>query len=224
MPGRVPLEAESLRYFRWSRNFMSIRPCVIGIAGPSGSGKTYVAEAIAERRNGTVLSLDHYYLDLSQLTVEERARCNFDDPISLDWELAVGQVAELRQGRAIERPEYDFAAHTRRPESTHAAPGWLVVVDGIFALFSSEMRALYDLKVFVDLADETCFARRLERDTRERGRTRESVIRQYAETVRPMCEKFVLPARAFADIIVPGDQDVEESVRTILAAASIARS
>ncbi|MBI1790620.1 MAG: uridine kinase [Acidobacteria bacterium] len=191
---------------------------MIGIAGPSGAGKTALAVRVAEELGGAVLSLDHYYCDLKHLPLEERAQVNFDDPASLDWDLAVEQLAALRRGEAILRPVYDFATHTRTASSQPMEPGRALIVDGIFALVNPAVWRLYDVTVFVELEDRVCLARRMERDIRERGRTRESVLRQYAETVRPMCERHVLPTRARADVIVRGDQPVERSVHAILAA------
>jgi uridine kinase len=196
---------------------MAERRRLIGIAGPSGSGKTLLARAVAARTGATVLALDHYYRDLSHLPLAERERVNFDEPAALDWALAVEQVAALRRGLAIERPEYDFTTHTRRAVTARVEPGPAVVVDGIFALHSEAMRALFDLRVFVELEDAVCLERRLERDLRERDRTRESVLQQYAETVRPMAERWVLPTRAHADVVVRGDADLEESARAVLA-------
>lgn len=194
---------------------MTDKRFLIGIAGPSGSGKTRIAEAIARRARGCVLSLDHYYRDLLALPFEERERCNFDDPASLDWDLAITHLAALKEGNPIDRPRYDFAAHTRA-EPERMDPAAVVIVDGIFALHHETVRALYDTRVFVELEDEVCLARRLERDMRERGRSRESVLRQYAETVRPMCERYILPMRAYADLVVRGDGDLEDSVNVIM--------
>lgn len=195
---------------------MADKRFLIGIAGPSGSGKTRIADAIARRAGGCVLSLDHYYRDLLALPFEERERCNFDDPASLDWDLAVAHLAALKQGNPIDRPQYDFVAHTRGAEPERMEPGAVVIVDGIFALHHEAARALYDMRVFVDLEDDVCLARRLERDMRERGRSRESVLWQYAESVRPMCERYILPTRAYADVIVRGDGDAEDSVNAIM--------
>ena len=153
---------------------------------------------------------------MSHLPAEERERWNFDDPASLDWELVVAQLAALKNGEAIEQPRYNFATHTREAGSETVRPGAVVIVEGIFALHHEAARALYDTRVFVELEDDVCFARRLERDMRERGRTSESVLRQYEETVRPMCVRHILPTRAYADVVVRGDADVRESVRAVL--------
>lgn len=190
---------------------------LIGIAGPSGSGKTLLAVALARRTGGTVHPLDHYYRDLSHLAAQERERCNFDDPAALDWDLIIRHLAALKRGDPVERPRYDFATHTRKTETELVRPGAVVIVEGIFALYREDARELYDVRVYVELEDEACLARRLERDMRERGRTKESVLRQYEETVRPMGERYILPARAYADVVVRGDADVEESAQAVLA-------
>ena len=170
---------------------------------------------MAHLLNGTVLSLDHYYLALPHLTPEERAAQNFDHPSSLDWPLIEEQLTALRRGESILRPEYDFAVHTRREAMHPMEPARVILVDGIFALYE-RIRPLYDLAVFVDLEDDVCFDRRLRRDVRERGRTPESVHKQYAETVRPMCEQFVLPCRDSADVVVRGDQPLALSASQIM--------
>jgi len=188
---------------------------LIGIAGPSGSGKSEIAGHMAHLLNGTVLALDHYYLALPHLTPVERAAQNFDHPSSLDWPLIEEQLRALKRGEPILRPEYDFAVHTRREILHPMEPARVILVDGIFALYAC-IRPLYDLAVFVDLEDEVCFERRLRRDVRERGRTPESVYKQYAETVRPMCEQFVLPTRDSADVVVRGDQLLALSAHQIM--------
>lgn len=192
--------------------------CMIGIAGPSGSGKSEAARAVCARVPSLVLALDHYYLDLSHLPFDERCHQNFDHPESLDWPLIERQLAALKRGESIDRPDYDFATHTRRARRIAVAPASFVLVDGIFALHE-RVRSLYDTRVFVDLEDEVCLERRIARDVRERGRTRESVIQQYDTTVRPMCQRYVLPSRAFADVVIRGDWPLDRSASEILAHA-----
>ncbi|MFN0171659.1 MAG: hypothetical protein ACKV22_35025 [Bryobacteraceae bacterium] len=126
---------------------------MIGVAGPSGSGKSEAARAVSARVESLVLALDHYYRDLSHLPFEERTRQNFDHPDSLDWPLIERQLAALKRGEAILRPDYDFATHTRRARPVAVAPAPVVLVDGIFALYEP-IRPLYDTRVFVDLEDE----------------------------------------------------------------------
>jgi uridine kinase len=179
---------------------------VIGIAGGSGSGKTTVAEMIARElgpeRIVAVLQ-DHYYRDLGHLEIEERRRQNFDHPEALDLQLMAAQVRDLKEGRAIERPNYDFVAHTRLPETTTVRSKPIVLVEGILILEARPLRELMDVKLFVETDDDIRFIRRLRRDIVERGRDVESVIRQYLDTVRPMHHEFVEPSRRHADFVLP---------------------
>lgn len=192
---------------------------LIAIAGGSCTGKTTLAHALARAMHDSgalVLSMDRYYRDLSDIPAEKRGLHNFDHPDAVDHLLLIEQVQELVAGRGVEAPLYDFRTHTRQDLGEHfAAVGWLVL-EGLHALQWEALSRLADLRVFVHLDHETCLARRIERDRRERGRTEESVRAQYAETVRPMSEQYIEPTRARADIVVHGDQPIEESVRAIL--------
>jgi uridine kinase len=192
---------------------------VIGIAGCSGSGKTAIAEELARQMKGTHFHLDHYYRDLSHLSYEERCRQNFDHPDSIESGLLVEHVKQLAGGHSVRRPQYDFATHTRLAGvRKHVEAHRLLIVDGIFALHYEALRALYDLSIYVDTPDDLCYQRRLARDVRERGRTAESVGKHYAETVRPMAERYVRPSAAFADVIVAGTGSLDWSVEAVLAA------
>lgn len=167
---------------------------VVGIAGFSGSGKTTVAQKLARALDGIHFPLDNYYRDLSHLSPEERARQNFDDPALIESPLLAEHVAALARGEIIQRPLYDFSTHTRilnRTETIHLAP--LLVVEGLFALFYPALLSLYQLSVYVDTLESISFERRLARDVAERGRTPESVRRQYAETVHPAALTWVKP-------------------------------
>ena len=161
---------------------MSPRPPVIlGLGGPSGSGKTTLARELARELDGIHLSMDHYYRDLRQMTIQDRARQNFDHPDNLDAALLVRHLIELRAGRPIRVPEYDFARHTRILERTQLVESpVLLIVEGILALYYDELRPLYDLALYTDAPDAVCYERRMARDVRERGRTAESVELQYA--------------------------------------------
>jgi uridine kinase len=194
-----------------------LKPYLIGIAGPSGAGKTTLAERVARELAAPILSLDCYYRELDGLPLEERARTNFDEPDALDRELLFSQLAQLAAGAAIEAPVYDFARHTRAPETTPVPAAEFVIVEGLFALLWEEVRALFGTKVFVSAGDGLCFERRLERDARERGRTPESVGEQYRRTVRPMAERHILPTQAFADVVVDGAGPLDLSVSAVLA-------
>jgi uridine kinase len=197
------------------------RPFLIGIAGGTGSGKTTVARAIIEAVAGhaVLIDMDAYYRPLDAMPLAERDRVNFDHPDTIDFPLLISHVRELRAGRAIEKPVYDFSRHTRAPHTEHVEPREVVVVEGILCLASPGLRALFDLKVFVDVPDEVRFARRLARDVSERGRTAESVRAQYEATVRPMHREFVEPGKAFADIVLHDGEAGKAAWEALLARA-----
>jgi uridine kinase len=181
-------------------------PLVIGVAGGSGSGKTTVVRRIVEALDEarvTVLEHDRYYRDRNDLRLEERAALNYDHPDSLETDLMVRHLNELREGRPIEAPVYDFARHARVASTETVAPSRALIVEGILIYTDAALRGLMDIKVFVDTDDDTRFIRRLQRDTKERGRTMQSVIDQYLSTVKPMHLEFVEPSKRYADIIVP---------------------
>ena len=185
---------------------MSTRPVVIGVAGGSGSGKTTVVHRIVESLGPdqvTVLLHDRYYRDRSELRLEERAALNYDHPDSLETDLMVRHVNDLRNGQPVEVPTYDFARYARLPETEAMVPRRVIIVEGILIFVDPALRALLDIKVFVDADDDIRFIRRLRRDVAERGRTMESVIEQYQGTVKPMHLEFVEPSKRYADIIVP---------------------
>lgn len=192
---------------------------VIGVAGCSGSGKTTLAEELARELDGIHFVTDHYYRDLTHMAFEERCRQNFDHPDQIEADLLIAQLAELAHGGAIEQPRYDFATHTRvAGVRERMGPAACVVVDGIFALHYPGLRELYDLSVYVDAPDEVCYARRMARDVRERGRTEASVAEHYAATVRPMAELYVRPSARFADVTVLGTESLDWSVERVLSA------
>jgi|SRR5215471_4559922 len=181
-------------------------PLVIGVAGGSGSGKTTVVRRIVEALDEarvTVLEHDRYYRDRNDLRLEERAALNYDHPDSLETDLMVRHVNELRAGTAVEAPVYDFARHARVATTETIASSRALIVEGILIYTDAALRALMDVKVFVDTDDDTRFIRRLQRDTKERGRTMQSVIDQYLSTVKPMHLEFVEPSKRYADIIIP---------------------
>ncbi len=185
---------------------MSGHPVVIGVAGGSGSGKTTVVRRIVESMGDdqvVLLEHDRYYHDHPELRLEERAALNYDHPDSLETELMVRHVNELRSGRGVELPAYDFARHARRHTTDPAVPRRIIIVEGILIFADAPLRELMDVKVFVDTDDDTRFIRRLKRDVAERGRTMDSVIDQYLNTVKPMHLEFVEPTKRYADIIIP---------------------
>jgi uridine kinase len=179
---------------------------VVGVAGGSGSGKTTVVRRIMETLGETgvvVLEHDRYYRDHPELRLEERAALNYDHPNSLDTDLLVSHLRELRAGQTVDVPVYDFALHARKAETTPIKPGPAIIVEGILIFTDKMLRSLMDVKVFVDTDGDTRFIRRLQRDVAERGRTVDSVIDQYVNTVKPMHLEFVEPSKRYADVIIP---------------------
>jgi uridine kinase len=179
---------------------------IVGVAGGSGSGKTTVVRRILESLGPdevTVLDHDRYYRDRNDLRLEERAVLNYDHPDALETDLLVRHVRELKAGRPVDVPRYDFTRHARLPETELFAPRRAVIVEGILVFTSAELRQLMDIKVFVDTDSDTRFIRRLVRDVADRGRTMESVIDQYQSTVKPMHLEFVEPSKRYADLIIP---------------------
>ena len=181
-------------------------PLVIGIAGGSGSGKTTVAQGILQRV-GTdriaFLQHDSYYKDLGGLPPTQRSDINFDHPNSLETELLIEHIASLRDGKPVEVPIYDFSTDSRTNRTFTIQPRNVIIVEGILIFTEATLRGMFDVKIFVDTDLDLRFIRRLERDITERGRSTESVIRQYLSTVRPMHLEFVEPSKRYADIIIP---------------------
>lgn len=190
---------------------------VIGIAGPSGAGKTCLAERLASALNAQVLAIDRYYRDLTHLPLAQRAGYNFDHPDSLESDLLYRHLAQLREGKTVDVPVYDFATHTRLPQIEPLQPFEAVIVEGVFALYWPELRRLMDTRIYIDLHLEECLQRRTDRDVRERGRTPDSVRQQFASTVAPMAEKYVRPCASYADVVVSGFEPLESSLARILA-------
>ncbi|QIA26212.1 uridine kinase [Thermaerobacter sp. PB12/4term] len=180
-------------------------PVVIGIAGGTGSGKSTLVRRIVEHLPGrvAVLPQDAYYLDRRDLPFEERARLNYDHPLAFDTPLLIRHLQELRRGRPIRRPVYDFTQHLRDRRTVRVEPRDVIVVEGILVLADETLRSLMDIKIFVDTDADVRILRRLVRDIEKRGRTMESVISQYLETVKPMHEQFVEPSKRYADLIIP---------------------
>jgi uridine kinase len=179
---------------------------IIGICGGTGSGKTTVARRILENVSDeqvVFLQQDSYYRNIGDMPIELRGVINFDHPDALDNDLFINHVKALRAGEAIEMPVYDFSIHTRRAETVHIEPKPILIVEGILIFVDAMLRAQMDIKIFVDTDDDLRFIRRLQRDVNERGRTTESVIKQYLETVRPMHQQFVEPSKRHADVIIP---------------------
>ena len=178
---------------------------VIGIAGGTGSGKTTLMKNLIGQFGGnvTVLSHDNYYRRHDDLTYEERCLINYDEPAALETELMAVHLDKLRHGEAIDCPVYDFTQHNRSNETVRIEPRPVIIVEGILIFADEALRALMDIKICVDTDDDVRLCRRIKRDVNKRGRSLESVLTQYQTTVKPMHEKYVVPSKRFADIVVP---------------------
>ena len=178
---------------------------VIGIAGGSGSGKTTLMKNLIARlgEQVTVLSHDNYYKRHDDMTYEERCLLNYDEPEAFDTSLMVYQLGELRRGFSIDCPVYDFTVHNRSNETTKIVPERVIIVEGILIFENKELRDLMDVKIFVDTDADIRLCRRIKRDVNKRGRSMESVLKQWQQTVKPMHELYVEPSKKYADIIVP---------------------
>ena len=191
---------------------------LIGIAGASGAGKTTLAHALVTAlKEAVMVPMDAYYRDLSHLDAGARARRNFDAPEAFEWPLFVNDLQQLRQGGDIERPSYDFSTHTRRPETILVAAQPFVIAEGLFLLYRKEVRALFDVTVFLDVDQPTAIERRVARDGRERGRDEVDVRAQYAHQVQPMFVRHVLPTRRWATLTLSGEAPVALGVESVLA-------
>lgn len=183
-----------------------MEPVVVGVAGGTGSGKTTVAAEIL-RRAGTdhiaLIQHDAYYKDLSDLPMAQRTLQNFDHPDALDNDLLIAHLQELKAGRPVDVPVYDFTTHSRTSKTLRVAPHRVIVVEGILIFADEALRNLMDVRIYVDTDADIRFIRRLERDIAERGRTMDSVIHQYLATVRPMHQEFVEPSKRYANVIIP---------------------
>ena len=178
---------------------------VIGIAGGTGSGKTTLMKNIIARfgEDVSVLSHDNYYKRNDHLTFEERSRINYDEPCALDTSLMVYHLEQLRCGQPIDCPVYDFAQHNRSNETLQIVPKKVIIVEGILIFENEELRNLMDIRIFVDTDADIRLCRRIKRDVNKRGRSLESVLSQYQQTVKPMHEKYVEPSKKFAHLVVP---------------------
>jgi len=179
---------------------------IIGISGGTGSGKTTVAQKIISsvgNANVVYLQQDSYYRNLGDMPLDLRHRVNYDHPDAFDTALFINHLEALRAGESIEQPTYDYATHSRRNATIHLDPRPVIVVEGILIFVNPQLRALMELKIFVDTDADIRFIRRLDRDVNERGRSVDSIITQYTTTVRPMHLQFVEPSKRYADIIIP---------------------
>ena len=194
---------------------------LLGICGGSGSGKSTLAEGLVARlgsERASLLAFDTYYRDHGHLSPEQRAEVNYDHPDSLDIELFTNHLDALRGGQDIEAPVYDFATHTRPGPTVRVEARSIVVVEGILLLTFDDIADRFSIRVFRDCPEDLRFSRRLERDIAERGRTEESVTRQFAATVKPMHDLFVQPSASTADLVISGDGELSEHVETVVKA------
>lgn len=182
-----------------------MQPYVVGVAGGTGSGKTTVARKVVESGGADVcvLEYDTYYRDRPELTYEERCQLNFDHPDSLETPLLIEHIQRLKRGETIHAPTYDFKTHRRGQETRVVTPAPILVVEGILLFVEAAVRAELDLKLFVDTDADIRVLRRVRRDMEKRGRSFESVRKQYYDTVRPMHLQFVEPSKRWADVIIP---------------------
>ena len=194
-------------HFQYNSNMPKrTTPLVIGIAGGTGSGKTTVANVLLGRvgaHHMAYIAHDAYYKDLRDLLVSQRELINFDHPDSLDTPLLIQHIQQLKQWQPVQLPVYDFKLHSRTSQTIPIQPQSVIIVEGILIFVEASLRELFDVKIFVDTDPDIRFIRRLQRDIAERGRTTESVIRQYLTTVRPMHLEFVEPSKRYADVIIP---------------------
>lgn len=201
---------------------MSEIKAIIGIAGASGAGKSMLAnelyKRLRRRRSATEISIlneDCYYRCRNDLSFADRENINYDHPDALEHELLVDHLLRLRAGAAIDVPQYDYAQHNRRQQSVNLVPSTILILEGILILHSPEIRRLLDLKIFVDVPMDICLSRRLRRDIVDRGRSLDSVLTQYHQTVRPMFYQFIEPSKSHADIIVPRGGENENALEVL---------
>lgn len=194
---------------------------LIGVAGGSGSGKTTVAynllKSFKNKKEVTLISQDSYYKDHNDLTIEERAKLNYDHPNSLEFELLKKHLLDLKEGKSVEMPEYDFATHARKENSETIEPCRVIIVEGILIFAVPEIRDMFDMKIFVDTDADEMLLRRIERDIKERGRTFDSVKNQYLETVKPMFLEFCEPSKRYADVIIPRGGQNRIAIKMVVA-------
>lgn len=195
---------------------------ILGIAGGTGCGKTTVVNQIVEQlpeNEVGVISQDSYYNDLSHMSREERAKINFDHPNSIDFNLLIEHIDQLREGKTVDTPIYSFVEETRMKETIPTPPRKVMIVEGILVLSNPKLRDLFDIKIFVHADSDERLIRRLQRDTQERGHDLNKVLTRYQTAVKPMHLQFIEPSKEFADIIIPNNRYntvAVDVVRTII--------
>ena len=191
---------------------------IIGIAGGTGSGKTTVVRKIVEAlppHYVSVVPLDSYYNDTTEMTEEERHAINFDHPDAFDWKLLIKQVNELRKGNAIEQPTYSYLLCNRLPETVHVEPKPVIIIEGIMTLLNKKLRDMMDLKIFVDADSDERLIRNIQRDTVERGRDVKMVLDRYLDVLKPMHEQFIGPTKRYADVIIPQGGENKKGIEMV---------
>tara|TARA_B100001250_G_scaffold312161_1_gene274144 strand:- start:52 stop:690 length:639 start_codon:yes stop_codon:yes gene_type:complete len=193
-------------------------PLAIGISGGSGSGKSMIAEKLKNEygeKLATVINQDAYYKDLSHMPFDERCNQNFDHPDAIDFDLFIFHVKQLKNKQKIDLPIYDFSEHLRSKEIISIQPQPIIIIDGTLIFTHSELNQIINLKIFINIPDDQRFAYRMQRDTKERGRTVKSVTKQYNKSVRPMYDEFIYPSKKYADLIIDNKKDYAQSIASI---------
>lgn len=199
------------------------KPIIIGVAGGSGSGKTTVSQAIYREFSGspiTIIEQDYYYKNQPELPIEERKKQNYDHPSAYDNDLLLNHINLLLVRKAVDIPQYDYTNYMRHSETKYQEPVDVIIIEGILALYDERIRNLMDIKLFVDTDADLRFIRRMLRDIQERGRSVESVVKQYTEQVRPMHNQFVEPTKRHAHIIIPCDEQNNVAIDVLIAKIS----
>lgn len=199
------------------------KPIIIGVAGGSGSGKTTVSQAIYREFSGspiTIIEQDYYYKNQPELPIEERKKQNYDHPSAYDNDLLLNHINLLLARKAVDIPQYDYTNYMRHSETKYQEPVDMIIIEGILALYDERIRNLMDIKLFVDTDADLRFIRRMLRDIQERGRSVESVVKQYTEQVRPMHNQFVEPTKRHAHIIIPCDEQNNVAIDVLIAKIS----
>ena len=183
------------------------KPIIIGIAGGTCSGKSSIASILVDEFRYTksinIIREDDYYKDQSHMSMEERAKTNYDHPLAFDFDLMYEHICALINGETIEKPTYDYTVHNRSEITEIVHPSDVIIIEGLFALYNKEIRDLEDIKIFVDTPADIRFIRRLKRDVKERARTIDNITEQYLTTVKPMHDQFLEPTKQYADVIIP---------------------